>query len=104
MIFIRYFHIIQYHILYIFYNFNIFTGAMISQHFSQSQFLIISLKDGMFNNANVLFKTSFVDGLSKVDRMVLKNKEKLKIKTQSENEEKENVFKDKKNKMVLEGK
>jgi hypothetical protein len=23
---------------------------------------------GMFNNANVLFKTSFIDGLSKVDR------------------------------------
>lgn len=47
-------------------------GAMISQHFPQSQFVIISLKEGMFNNANVLFKTSFVDGVSKVDRIVLK--------------------------------
>ena len=48
-------------------------GAMISQHFPQSQFIIISLKEGMFNNANVLFKTSFVDGVSKVDRIVLKD-------------------------------
>ena len=47
---------------------------MISQHFPQSQFIIISLKEGMFNNANVLFKTSFVDGVSRVDRVVLKTK------------------------------
>jgi hypothetical protein len=33
----------------------------------------------MYNNANVLFKTSFVDGVSKVDRYVLKmNKKKKK--------------------------
>jgi structural maintenance of chromosome 2 len=36
----------------------------------------VSLKDGMFNNANVLFKTSFVDGNSKVDRVALKNKQR----------------------------
>ena len=47
---------------------------MISQHFPQSQFIIISLKEGMYNNANVLFKTSFVDGVSRVDRIVLKSK------------------------------
>jgi structural maintenance of chromosome 2 len=45
---------------------------MISQHFPQSQFIIISLKEGMFNNANVLFKTQFVDGVSKVERRALK--------------------------------
>ena len=28
----------------------------------------MSLKDGMFNNANVLFKTKFVDGVSCVTR------------------------------------
>ena len=28
----------------------------------------------MFNNANVLYRTSFVDGNSKVDRVELKNK------------------------------
>ena len=29
---------------------------------------MVSLKDGMFANANVLFKTRFVDGLSTVRR------------------------------------
>lgn len=32
------------------------------------QFIIVSLKDGMFNHANVLFKTRFVDGTSTVIR------------------------------------
>ena len=34
------------------------------------QFIVVSLKDGMFNNANVLFKTKFVDGVSTVSRYV----------------------------------
>lgn len=29
---------------------------------------MVSLKEGMFNNANVLFKTKFVDGVSTVAR------------------------------------
>ena len=37
-------------------------------HFKKSQFVVVSLKDGMFNNANVLFKTKFVDGVSTVRR------------------------------------
>ena len=32
------------------------------------QFIVVSLKDGMFNNANVLYKTKFVDGVSTVTR------------------------------------
>ncbi len=32
------------------------------------QFIVVSLKDGMFNNANVLFRTKFVDGVSTVAR------------------------------------
>lgn len=50
-------------------------GAMIKEHFPQSQFIIVSLKDGMFNNANVLFQVSFAEGSSKVNRIVkeLKN-------------------------------
>ena len=32
------------------------------------QFIVVSLKDGMFNNANVLFRTKFVDGVSCVTR------------------------------------
>ncbi|VDK46895.1 unnamed protein product [Gongylonema pulchrum] len=43
-------------------------GAMIKTHFKESQFIIVSLKDGMFNHANVLFKTRFVDGTSTVVR------------------------------------
>lgn len=34
------------------------------------QFIVVSLKDGMFNNANVLFRTKFVDGCSTVTRHV----------------------------------
>lgn len=32
------------------------------------QFIVVSLKDGMYNNASVLFKTKFVDGMSTVTR------------------------------------
>ncbi|CAG2162003.1 unnamed protein product [Oppiella nova] len=45
------------------------TGIMIRNHFRNSQFIIVSLKDDMFNNANVLFKTRFVDGTSQVTRV-----------------------------------
>lgn len=41
---------------------------MLRTHFNKSQFIVVSLKDGMFNNANVLFKTKFVDGCSTVAR------------------------------------
>ena len=34
------------------------------------QFIVVSLKEGMFNNANVLFRTKFVDGISTVQRTV----------------------------------
>lgn len=43
-------------------------GHMIKNHFKHSQFIVVSLKDGMFNNANTLFKTKFVDGVSTVTR------------------------------------
>lgn len=43
-------------------------GVMLKQHFKQSQFIVVSLKDGMFNNANVLFRTKFVEGMSTVGR------------------------------------
>jgi structural maintenance of chromosome 2 len=65
---------------------------MISQHFSQSQFIIISLKDGMFNNANVLFKTSFVDGVSKVERNILKKNDGRNGKNHENNENKNNMM------------
>ncbi|PSR93333.1 Structural maintenance of chromosomes protein like [Actinidia chinensis var. chinensis] len=45
-------------------------GRMIKSHFPHSQFIVVSLKEGMFNNANVLFRTKFVDGVSTVQRTV----------------------------------
>lgn len=43
-------------------------GNMLKTHFKNAQFIIVSLKDGMFNNANVIFRTRFVDGMSAVSR------------------------------------
>ena len=43
-------------------------GQMLKSHFKSSQFIVVSLKDGMFNDANVLFRTKFVDGMSTVGR------------------------------------
>ncbi|TNV87762.1 hypothetical protein FGO68_gene16265 [Halteria grandinella] len=43
-------------------------GKMIRQHFPESQFIIISLKEGMFSNANVLFKVDFGEGKSRITR------------------------------------
>lgn len=49
-------------------------GVMLRQHFSASQFIVVSLKEGMFNNANVIFRTKFVDGVSAVMRTVVGGK------------------------------
>ncbi|XP_053981783.1 structural maintenance of chromosomes protein 2 isoform X3 [Hylaeus volcanicus] len=43
-------------------------GIMLKRHFKHSQFIVVSLKDGMFNNANVIFTTKFVDGMSTISR------------------------------------
>lgn len=45
-------------------------GRMIKSHFPHSQFVVVSLKEGMFSNANVIFRTKFVDGVSTVTRTV----------------------------------
>eukprot|EP00736_Rhodelphis_marinus_P000369 Rmarinus@m.2283 len=45
-------------------------GQMLQAHFTDSQFLVVSLKEGMFGNANVIFRTKFVDGVSTVSRTV----------------------------------
>ncbi|CAG9329662.1 unnamed protein product [Blepharisma stoltei] len=47
-------------------------GQMVSTHFSESQFIVVSLKEGMFTNANVLFRTQFIDGKSTVERHALR--------------------------------
>ncbi len=45
-------------------------GSMLRTHFSKSQFIVVSLKEGMFNNADVIFLTKFVEGNSTVSRSV----------------------------------
>jgi structural maintenance of chromosome 2 len=47
-------------------------GSLLKNRFHGSQFILVSLKDGMYQNANCLFRTKFVDGVSKVDRIELK--------------------------------
>lgn len=43
-------------------------GRLLKTRFKGSQFIVVSLKEGMFSNANVLFRTRFRDGVSGVDR------------------------------------
>ncbi|CAG8512325.1 121_t:CDS:10 [Funneliformis mosseae] len=43
-------------------------GQLLRTRFKGSQFIVVSLKDGMFNNANVLFRTRFRDGTSVVEK------------------------------------
>jgi len=45
-------------------------GVMLRTHFTNSQFIVVSLKEGMFSNANVIFRTKFVDGVSTVSRTI----------------------------------
>merc|ERR1712173_2725 len=44
-------------------------GILISKYFAKSQFIVVSLKEGMFTNANVVFRTSFIE-VSAVKRSV----------------------------------
>ena len=44
-------------------------GLMIKKYFKSSQFLIVSLKQGLFQNANVLFQVSFQENRSMVKRL-----------------------------------
>ncbi|RKP00198.1 hypothetical protein CXG81DRAFT_6336, partial [Caulochytrium protostelioides] len=43
-------------------------GHLVANRFKGSQFIIVSLKEGMFTSANVLFRARFADGVSHVDR------------------------------------
>eukprot|EP00929_Paragymnodinium_shiwhaense_P006643 TRINITY_DN11047_c0_g1_i1.p1 TRINITY_DN11047_c0_g1~~TRINITY_DN11047_c0_g1_i1.p1 ORF type:complete len:1201 (+),score=447.04 TRINITY_DN11047_c0_g1_i1:84-3686(+) len=50
-------------------------GHMIRTHFPHSQFIVVSLKEGMFNHANVLFRTRFIDGTSTVTRYAIRDQD-----------------------------
>eukprot|EP00889_Picochlorum_renovo_P003508 jgi/Picre1/30538/NNA_005901.t1 len=66
-------------------------GRMIKSHFPQSQFIVVSLKEGMFSNANVIFRTKFVDGVSTVTRTVNNGLESSKSNRQQRAPLRENV-------------
>eukprot|EP00747_Dinoflagellata_sp_TGD_P160977 gnl/TRDRNA2_/TRDRNA2_178037_c0_seq1.p1 gnl/TRDRNA2_/TRDRNA2_178037_c0~~gnl/TRDRNA2_/TRDRNA2_178037_c0_seq1.p1 ORF type:complete len:1135 (-),score=16.38 gnl/TRDRNA2_/TRDRNA2_178037_c0_seq1:130-3534(-) len=44
-------------------------GKMIKDHFPQSQFILVSLKEDMYQNANALFRTENFDGTSTIRRL-----------------------------------
>ncbi|KAJ2082316.1 Structural maintenance of chromosomes protein 2 [Coemansia sp. RSA 988] len=44
-------------------------GQLFRTRFKGSQFIVVSLKEGMFNNANVVFRARFRNGISMVDRL-----------------------------------
>jgi structural maintenance of chromosome 2 len=44
-------------------------GRLIKERFKGSQFIVVSLKDGMFQNANRIFKTRFSEGTSMVQAL-----------------------------------
>jgi len=50
-------------------------GHMIRTHFPHSQFIVVSLKEGLFNHANVLFRTRFIDGTSTVTRYAIRDED-----------------------------
>lgn len=47
-------------------------GQLFKSRFSGSQFIVVSLKEGLFTNANVLFRARFRDGTSVVERVTQK--------------------------------
>ncbi|KAJ3092417.1 Structural maintenance of chromosomes protein 2 [Quaeritorhiza haematococci] len=53
-------------------------GHLFRNRFKGAQFIVVSLKEGMFNNANVLFRTRVRDGVSTVERFAQKHKERSK--------------------------
>ncbi|KAJ3332301.1 Structural maintenance of chromosomes protein 2, partial [Blyttiomyces sp. JEL0837] len=51
-------------------------GQLLRTRFKGSQFILVSLKDGMYSNANVLFKAKFRDGVSTVERIACRTSKK----------------------------
>lgn len=47
-------------------------GIMLKRHFADSQFLLVSLKDGMFSNANVVYEVRNTQGFSEISRKEFK--------------------------------
>lgn len=49
-------------------------GLMIKKYFKSSQFIIVSLKEGLFQNANVLYQVRFLDNRSQVERLAIQQR------------------------------
>lgn len=47
-------------------------GLMLKKHFADAQFLLVSLKDGMFSSANVIYEVRNTTGFSEVTRKQMK--------------------------------
>ncbi|KAK4050313.1 Structural maintenance of chromosomes protein 2 [Microbotryomycetes sp. JL201] len=52
-------------------------GRLFRTRFKGSQFIVVSLKDGLFSNANVLFRARFRDGTSVVERTTQRSNSSL---------------------------
>ncbi|KAI5123009.1 hypothetical protein M0805_007631 [Coniferiporia weirii] len=61
-------------------------GQLIRTRFKGSQFIVVSLKEGLFTNANVLFRTRFRDGTSIVERTAQRSTSALYAGADKENE------------------
>lgn len=61
-------------------------GQLFRTRFKGSQFIVVSLKEGLFTNANVLFRTRFRDGTSIVERTAQRSTSTLYAEEDKENE------------------
>jgi structural maintenance of chromosome 2 len=52
-------------------------GTLFRTRFKGAQFIVVSLKEGLFTNANVLFKTRFRDGTSIVERTAARSDSRM---------------------------
>ncbi|KAJ3745860.1 condensin complex subunit SMC2 [Lentinula detonsa] len=64
-------------------------GHLFRTRFKGAQFIVVSLKDGLFSNANVLFRTKFDDGTSMVERTTNRSNSTL-YQNQDQDEEERN--------------
>ncbi|KAH8113153.1 condensin complex subunit SMC2 [Phellopilus nigrolimitatus] len=62
-------------------------GQLFRTRFKGSQFIVVSLKEGLFTNANVLFRTRFRDGTSVVERTAQRSTSALYAGDDKENED-----------------
>jgi len=64
-------------------------GQLFRTRFKGSQFIVVSLKEGLFTNANVLFRTRFRDGTSIVERTAQRSTSALYAEGDKENGQEE---------------